>query len=511
MNRARTMYDAVVVGSGATGSWAAKELTQNGLRTAVVEAGPALHGAGNASTRAQSQSRQPVQSFCYACTDQTRHLFVDDVDNPYSFPEGRPFRWIRGRQTGGRLHVWDRVALRMSDFEFKCASRDGVGEDWPISYADLATYYGHVERFMGVTGVPEAIPQLPDGVFTPPPPFPSGERALQTTLQRRWPTRRMTAIRKSQARPDAMLNAAEETGRLELFAESIATRVTVSENTGKAHSVAYLDAPTGVERELRGKVIVLCASAIESTRILLNSATPDHPNGLANSSGTLGRYLMDHWYGVDFAGVARKYWLSGEVASEGCYIPSFRNITEPASDFLRGYGLELRLLPPPTSLLSRWRHRLQRHDAQYWVSVFGEVLPRKENRVTLDPLKTDAWSVPVARIDCQYGSNESTMAADAFRSTVDMLNSAGFEMTRATGDLAPPGSSAHELGTARMGDNSETSVLNQFNQSWDIPNLYVTDGSSFASSGFQNPTLTMMALTVRACDHILTQLKSGGV
>ena len=433
-------YDAIVVGSGATGGWAAKELTERGLRVALVEAGPLfpVEANGLGPARADGRQRQPIQSLCYALNEHTAHLFVDDVDNPYSFPEGRPFHWIRSRQVGGRLHVWGRVSPRMSDYEFKAAGRDGVGEDWPIEYADLAPYYDRVERYLGVYGVAEQVPQMPDGVFLAPPPLSTGEEELRTAIHRRWGTRRLTNVRVARRSPDATLAAAMHSGRLTLFANSVASHVLSDDRTGRARGVAFVDRVTRREREVDARVIVLCASGIESTRLLLNSATGDHPDGLGNSSGALGHYLMDHTYGIRFEGVAPQRSREIEAPSQGGYMPAFRNITEHGVDFVRGYGVELQVTPAIPDRSRRLRNPWRPKGGFFWMTAFGEVLPTYENRVSLDRSRTDAWGIPAAHIVCSYGDNELKMARDQFACLKEMLDAAGFDIASATPDSISP-------------------------------------------------------------------------
>jgi choline dehydrogenase-like flavoprotein len=479
-------------------------LTERGLRVALLEAGPLfpLDVDRLAGDDDELGERQPIQSKCAALNRLTSHLFVDDVDNPYSAPEDKPFHWIRSRQVGGRLHVWGLLALRMSDHEFSAASRDGVGIDWPITYADLAPYYDYVEGYLRVTGAQEQLPHVPDGEFLPPTPLTPGEKKLKSVIERRWSTRRLTNTRLARRTPDAMLSDALATGRLVLFPNAVVRQVVVDRTTGKARSVVYVERLGGSTREVEGQVVVLCASAIESTRILLNSAGSDFPDGLANSSGVLGHYLMDHALGVAVKGrapqlLARLRRTKSE-ASHGAYIPAFRNVTEHGVDFLRSYGVELEVQPPGGSDGSR-----------FWMCSFGEVLPTQENRISLEADKVDAWGIPIVRIECAYGENERRMALDALENLKAFAEAAGFEIEKFSDQLSPPGTSAHEMGTARMGSNSETSVLNHHAQSWDVSNLFVTDGACFPSGGFQNPTLTMMAITVRACRYIVEELKQG--
>jgi choline dehydrogenase-like flavoprotein len=522
-------FDAIVVGSGATGGCAAKELTEAGLRVALLEAGPEAPfgaseidppGVGSTSdARAGPGSpdagpaadRQQIQARCYAYDERTAHLFPDDVDSPYSHPEDKPFEWIRNRAVGGRLHTWGRMCLRMSDWELKAASRDGIGVDWPISYADLEPYYDRVEAYMRVCGTPEHLLQLPDGPFAEAPHLSDGELALKAAVEARWPTRRVTGARIALAPPETMLVAAQRTGRLTLMANSVAARVLVDDG-GKARGVAYVDATGGEEREVGGRLVVLCASTIESTRLLLNSATDDHPQGLGNSSGALGHYLMDHTYGIGVEGVApQRVQEPGRSTLYGCAIPSFRNVTETDVDFAREYGVELQVHTPVAGRLGRLRARGRELPGQFWMSSFGEVLPRFENRVSLDPTRTDAWGIPIPHIECSYGENEERMAADQIARLEEMAEAAGFVVEKRSSELAPPGLSIHEIGTARMGSDPSASVLNGFAQSWDVANLFVTDGSCFVSGGYQNPTLTMMAITARACDYAVQQLKNGEI
>jgi choline dehydrogenase-like flavoprotein len=469
-------YDAIVVGSGACGGWAAKELTENGLRVLVLEAGPD-HDAAEREEGGSAAPTQPIQSRSYAHGPETAHLFVDDADHPYSHPADRPFAWIRGRQVGGRLHVWAGMSPRLSDHDLAAARRDGAGEDWPIAYADLAPYYDRVERQLGVRGM---LPLSP------------GELSLKQAVEGRWDTRQVTGPPIATAPAATTLAAAARTRRLTLRPDSVVTRVLVGHESSRARGVAFADRLTGREEEVAGRVVFLCASTIESTRLLLASATRDHPNGLANSSGVLGLYLTDHTFGVGIDGVAPL--PTGQAAAgtpHGAAIPAFRNVTEHDVDFLRGYGARL----------------LVDASGRFWMRAFGEVLPRAENRIELDPARLDRWGVPTVRIDCAYGDNERLMAADQVACLSEMAEAAGFAIEAVHPDPAPPGSSSHELGTARMGRDPRSSVLNSFNQAWDVENLFVTDGASFTSAGHQNPTLTMMALTSRACDYAVARLR----
>jgi len=561
------IYDAIVVGSGATGGWAAKELCESGMRVLVLEAGRNLDPEkdftehawpydvkyrGTLGSRTIFRERQATQSKCYACNEYGRQFFVDDVDNPYTTANGKPFDWIRGRQVGGRTITWGRQVYRLSDYELKAASRDGYGDDWPLSYAELAPYYDRVEEFIGVSGAYENIPNLPDGKFLPAMKMTCGEWLLKKGVERRWKDRRVTIGRAAIltqrhngraachycghcdrgcstysyfSSPGSTLPAAANTGRMTLTPNAVASHIIIDTKTGKAKGIAFIDQTTKQAKEVFGKVIVLCASTIESTRLLLNSASRQHPAGLGNSSGVLGQYLMDHIFQVGVGGlvpaVANYPYNYDDGRANGIYIPKFRNVNERHPKFIRGYGMQggvqrgmlpttMRQIPGFGSEFKKMV-REAKDPAPFWIGMWGEMLARKENRVTINKEVKDAWGIPAVHIECSHGDNERAMASDALDSLKEMVDAAGFELTYANPFLAAPGLCIHEVGTARMGNDRKTSVLNRFNQSWDVKNLFVTDGACFVSIGCQNPTLTMMALTVRACDFIADQYKKGNL
>jgi choline dehydrogenase-like flavoprotein len=559
------VYDAIIVGSGATGGWAAKELTEKGMRVIVLEAGRKLDPMkdftehawpydlkyrGTVSSSTLYRERQRTQSKCYACDEYGHHFFVDDIDNPYTTPTGKPFDWIRGRQVGGRTIMWGRQSYRLSDYELKAASRDGYGEDWPISYSELAPYYDRVEEFIGVSGSLENMPQLPDGKFLPAMKLTCGEWELKRAVEKRWKDRRvmigraaiLTQKHKGRAAchwcghcergcttssyfssPGSTLPAAAKTGRLTLRPNSVASHIIIDTNTGKAKGVAFIDQITKQSYEVMGRVVVLCASTIESTRLLFNSATRQYPEGVSNSSGVLGRYLMDHCFGLSAVGlvpsVANYPYNYDDGRANGIYIPKFRNISERHPKFIRGYGIQAGvqrgMLPTTVRSIpgfgSEYKKMVReaKSPAPFWMGAFCEMLPNENNRVTINKEKKDAWGIPVAHIECTHSDNEREMARDAIESLKEMAHEARYEITYANHNPAPPGLCIHEVGTARMGNDKKTSVLNKFNQSWDVKNLFVTDGACFVSVGYQNPTLTMMAITARACDYIVDQRKRG--
>lgn len=555
-------YDVVIVGSGATGGWAAKQLTEAGLQVAVLEAGRTLDPETDFTehkrpfdvpfrgrrlgTRAR-QARQPVQSLCYQCDEYTNHLFVDDTENPYTTPADRPFYWIRGRHVGGRSIMWARQTYRLSDYDFKAASRDGFGVDWPLDYETVAPYYEQVERFIGVSGRAEGLPQLPDGAFLPPMHLTCGEELLKTAMRDRFgrtltigrcailtqdlngrpkchycgPCSRGCVTGSYYSSPSSSLPAAEATDRLTLIPNAVASHIEV-DDAGKCRSVYYVDRITRQHREVFGDAVVLCASTLESTRIMLNSTSDRHPNGLANSSGVLGHYLMDHVNGGGASGVLPVLQNIPDTRGtrpNGIYIPRFRNIEDRNPNFLRGYGYQGGARPVA------WGHAMDipgfgaqfkqevREKRPWLISLggFGEHLPQFDNYCEIDKTRTDAWGIPILHISAAYGDNEHKMIDDMADAAEEMLRAVGAEDIETRRAAALPGLGIHEVGTARMGDDPSTSVLNTWEQAHDVSNLFVMDGSAYPSSACQNPTITFMALATRACEYLVEELRAGRV
>ena len=554
------VFGAVVVGSGASGGWVAKDLTEAGLRVAVLEAGRKLDPETDFTEHKRSfemplrgrrygprtsREEQPVQKLCYQCDEYTHHLFVKDTELPYTTPPDKPFAWIRGRQVGGKSITWARQSYRLSDYDLKAASRDGFGVDWPISYADLAPYYERVERFVGISGQAEGLPQLPDSVFLPPMDLSCGEQVLRAVLAEKFgrtltigrtailtralhgrpachycgPCSRGCVTGSYYSSPASTLPAAEATGRLTLIPNAVVSHLE-TDGEGRCRGVAYIDRLTKTAREVRGKVVVLCASTLETTRIMLNSRSPRHPGGVANSSGVLGHYLMDHILGGGATGVLpalRGVPGSRGVRPNGIYVARFRNLDDRHPAFLRGYGFQ------GGSHLESWSHaheipgfgagfkRRVREERPWRVRLagFGECLPRFENYCELDPEKTDAWGIPVLRISVAFGDNERRMVEDMGDTAAEMLEAAGAAEVERHAEISMPGLAIHEVGTARMGGDAKTSVVNRWQQAWEVPNLFVMDGSVYPSSACQNPTLTIMALAARACDYLVGQLRTG--
>ncbi len=518
-------FDAIVVGSGAAGGWAAKELCERGLRTLLLEAGRTLDPVRDFppppekdTSKLQVWTRgraflegQGMQARCMSFSRMTRHLFVNDREHPYTTERGAPFNWYRGRQLGGRMHLWGRNALRIGDSELH--PLDGASGGWPISYADLAPWYEKVERFLGVHGSPAGIPSIPDGVYDQPLPLTRIERGILDTLGERWRDRPATTcriVRHTTDRRTLPIAAALATGKLTLRSLAAVARVLV-DAPGRASGVEFVDVSTRERHEARANVVVLAASTIESLRILLNSRSKEHPAGLGNSSGLLGRALTDHVM-VFNAGPAPVEGAPRTDAYDfgsqsGLYIPSFRN-ARGASDvpFRRGY-----------SILGS----VGRIEPGWFFMAVGEMLPDLENRVTLDPKVVDHLGIPVARVRCVHGPNESAMVRDMHATLLELASTCGLEVDhlRRESLLAKlvhgatrrmvytrdgallPGSAIHEAGGAPMGTSAGTSVVDAHNRLWDAPNLLVTDSACFPTSPFQNPGLTIMALSARAAHH----------
>ena len=523
------IFDAIVVGSGAAGGFAAKTLTESGLDTLVLEAGPQLDpardfpppGAGDRLARLRAALwRQPIQARGTSFKGHLKHLYVDDRENPYTVPRGKPFYWIRGRQVGGRFLTWACLSPRLSDFELRGASHDGYGEDWPLSYADLAPHYAKVETCLGICGHADDLPQLPDGRYQASRELTPSELEFRRLVESRWPGRHVLQARviRHQAIGGSLpLADAERTGNLSLRADAVVRRITTDRRSGKATGVEYVDRVDRTVRHARGRLVFLCASALESVRLLLNSACERHPEGLGGGSGVLGRYITDHLYLVRSGPLPR--FDQGPAPPErdpfdfgavhGFYIPRFRNLQDRESECIRGYGL---------------CGAIGRTGLFWWVAAFGEMLARPENRIRLNRRKKDAWDVPVAHIECAHGDNDRALIADARRQVDEMIEVAGLRRGPWWGEhrlrekvgrksfvesgVFQPGFATHELGGARMGGDAGSGVLDPFCRCWDAENVLVTDGACFVSSGYQNPTLTIMALTVRAAEKAVTDFET---
>jgi choline dehydrogenase-like flavoprotein len=557
-------FDVIVVGSGASGGWVAKRLAEAGVNVALLDCGkpqgddqftehvPAFTLKYRDRAPEVIRRTRPVQKDCYACMEWNYHWFANDLDEPYTTGVNKPFSWQgRLRVVGGRTNVWGRQSYRLSDLDFKAKSHDGYGDDWPIAYEDLAPYYDIVEEYVGISGQAEGVPALPDGRFQPAMAMSCAEMQLRTRVKEKFGrtvtigrTANLTkAINGRQAchycgpcergcATHSYFNSAfttvadaVKTGRCTLITNAMVYKVLTDRQSGKATGVLYIDRATHTPEEVTARAVVLCAQALESTRILFNSATSDHEAGLANSSGVLGHYLMDHHAAAGASGMLPDMLggpeVNGPNRPNGIYVIRFRNTLDgpQEKDFIRGYGYQG---GGGTGSPAFWspgfgegykKAVLEPRPAYLGLGGFGETLARFENHVAIDPDgRVDAWGIPVLRIEMSFGDNERAMSKDMASSAAEMLEAAGAKNVTPNLDPNPvPGWGIHEVGTARMGADPKASVLNSFCQAHDVKNLFVMDGSSFVSIGCQNPTLTIMALAVRSTDYLLDEMKKGNV
>jgi choline dehydrogenase-like flavoprotein len=561
------MFDAIVIGSGMSGGIAAKELCERGLKVLMLERGndidpgkdfndmvmPWEYKNNNQVPEDEAAKDYAVQSQCYAFNETTKKFWVKDSDHPYSTPEGKPFTWIRGYHVGGRSIMWGRQSYRMSQMDFEANAKDGHGCDWPIRYDDLAPWYDHVEKFIGVAGSKEGLPQLPDGEFLPPWEMNDAEKQFKGVIESKFAGRKVIIGRNanlSVAQPhhealgrgscqnrsicergcsfgamystlSSSLPAARNTGNLTLVTDAIVHSIIQDPTTGKATGVRVIDQRTKVGRTYEAKVIFLNASTIGSAQILLGSANAANPRGLANGSDQVGRNLMDHVYALSTAGILPKgpnSYYKGRRPT-GLYIPRYRNVTEEADGYVRGYGYQggaMRMGGRPRAGEPAIGEELKAKGRKLgpwmiYISGFGEMLPNPENRVTLHETRKDKWGLPIPHIDCAMGPNEMTMTKQILADGRAMIEAAGGIVVSQAKEPGTPGLGIHEMGTVRMGRDPKTSVLNGFNQAHEVPNLFCTDGGAMASSGCQNPSLTYMALAARAAHHAVEFLKEGKI
>jgi choline dehydrogenase-like flavoprotein len=554
-------YDAIVLGSGITGGWAAKELTEKGLETLVLEAGRPItpeqdyvehvpqwemkfRGMGD---RRHLSEQQPIQATCSGLDEWNSKFFVSDKENPYVTEANKPFLWIRGRQLGGRSIIWGRQSYRWSDLDFEANLREGIAVDWPIRYKDIAPWYDYVEDFAGISGQAEGLPQLPDGHFLPPMEMNCAELVVKDGIAKHYKGERLMTIGRTAilTKPhggraachycgpcargcitrsyfssiNATLPAARATGKLTIRPFSVVHSLIFDPSTRKISGIRVIDGQTREAIEFKGRIVFLCASAIESARILLNSATTEFPNGLANSSGELGHNLMDHVMGGGASGEipGNEDRVSHGHRPNGIYVPRFRNVKKKEKGFLRGYGYQGSgsragwdrggTMP---GFGAEYKHAVSRPGP--WTQAFygfGECLPNHENFVSIDKSRVDAWGIPVARINCMWRENERAILNDMRDSAAEMLEAVGAKNITPYLEDNAPGLTIHEMGTARMGRDPKTSVLNDHNQAHDISNLFMTDGACMVSSSCVNPSLTYMALTARACNYAVEKMKQG--
>ena len=582
----RKTYDAVIVGSGAAGGMAAYVLTAQGLDVLLLEAGKQIdttsvlksmewpydhtrRGEMPAKYHALTLNEYNIRTPPYATkdsapekvfsyvqgwsgSDYSTSIVVNEKDHPYT---GTNYAWVRARCLGGKTNIWGRLALRLSDYDFKAKTHDGYGEDWPISYADIEPYYDKVDLLLGISGVKENLKQLPDGKFQRPFKLNAAEVTLRHALQKMGRTatpyragvttdgllhnkyrskcfgrgacgRRAGGcdIHAAFDSPTGLIFPARDTGRLTIRTNATAHEVQVDPATGKASGVGFIDTVTGKSYSAKGKAVVVAASTLESTRLLLLSKSPQHPNGLANSSGVVGHYFCEHLMGPRVTGLAKDRIGAPRTLDDGrpggFYVPRFRNLDEKQAGYIRGYGFEGgsgTSMSPGEAASSpgfgkAWKKHVRDYAGAYIeMGGFGEVLPRYENSVSIDPAVTDRWGIPVLRFDYKFGDNEKKMAADMAVAAQEMFEAAGFEIVDVGRRLLTEGWSIHELGTSRMGSDPKSSALNQFQQAHDVKNLFVVDGSSHVNASCQNPTWTIMALAWRSCEYLADQMKKGAL
>ncbi len=562
MNQNET-YDAIVVGTGISGGWAAKELCENGLKTLVLERGRMVEHIKDYPTMNKDDWDFPYkgqlplaekqkfhhENSTWAPGEDSAHFFANHVDHPYA--QTKPFSWLRGYHVGGRSITWGRQSYRWSDIDFGANKKDGIGVDWPVRYKDIAPWYEKVERYIGVNGEKLGLKQLPDGHFLPPMQLNCVEKELQESLSRTFDDGRLLTIGRSAnltgVVPDqegrapcqyrnrckrgcpfggyfssnsSTLPAAERTGNMTLRPFSIVYEIIYDEVTQRAQGVRIIDAETHEKMEFKAKVIFLCASTMASLGILLQSKSKRYPNGLGNDSGLLGKGIMDHHFQVGANAKVKGYlnqYYKGRRPN-GFYIPRFVNLDEKTQrkEYIRGFGYQggagrhnWSISIAEASYGTNLKEAIMKPgNWQIGMNGFGEFLPYDDNKVTLSE-KRDQWGLPLLDFDIRLKENEYNMRKDMQEQAKKMLELAGFEAINGYDGNYKPGGAIHEMGGARMGHDPKTSIVNKHNQIHTVPNVYVTDGSFMSSSSCVNPSLTYMAFTARAASHAATQLKTG--
>lgn len=557
----KNTFDAIVIGSGMSGGWAAKELTEKGLKTLVLERGRMVEHVKDYPTATKNpwdfkhrgrltKGQREVNPVAGRFFDESyEHFIVKDQEHPYQ--QEKPFDWVRGYQVGGRSLLWGRWTQRWSDLDFEANAREGIAVDWPIRYQDIAPWYSYVEKFVGISGNRDGIPHLPDGEFLPPFDMNCMEQFMKDKIETNFPERHLIISRTAnlsqaqkihqkvgrtncQARHlchrgcpygasfcsnSATLPAAKATGLLSLQPDAVVHSIIYDDQLGRATGVRVMDAHTKEMTEYFAHIIFVNASTLNTTLILLNSTSSRFPNGLGNDSGVLGHYLMDHNYrgrvSGRYAGLQDKYYYGRRPT--GVYLPRFRNVgKDKQKDFVRGYAYACSAQRsgwwdkgvPGEDFGADFKASLSQPGPwNFFMGGMGEMLPNFENKATLNYDKPDAWGMPTLNIACEFGSNEEAMTKDMINSAAEMLEHAGLEVISMTDSKQAPGASIHEMGTARMGKDPKTSILNKWNQIHTAPNVFVTDGACMTSSACQNPSLTYMALTARACDYAVKELK----
>ena len=560
-NDNNSSYDAIVIGSGISGGWAAKEFCEKGLKTLVVERGREVkHNLDYPTTNMnpwefehrgvlpeQLRKDNPIASSCYVFQEDAVHFVVKDKEHPYV--QKKPFDWIRGYQTGGKSLLWARRTQRWSQLDFDGPKRDGFAVEWPIGYKDLAPWYSHVEKFAGISGNKDGLAQLPDGEFLPPIALNCMEEHFREVLKSNYKDRHVIAGRCAHITENRPIFAeqgratcqyrnlcqrgcpfggyfssnastipwAQRTGNLDMVHNAVVASIIYDEKLERAKGVVVIDAQTGETREYFAKVIFVNASTLNTNLILLNSKSSRFPNGLGNDNGLLGKYVAFHNYrGVitaEYEGLQdRAVGMRQPISS---YIPRFRNLYGQETDFLRGYATEFmgaRMIHTDREGFGEeLKKNLLNPSYGNWMAraqMMGETIPKESNQVRLDPDKKDPWGIPQLVVDVDYDENDEKMIKDFFEQFSEMYERAGFKNIRLDDNKRNPGNDIHEMGGVRMGKDPETSLLNEWNQLHSCKNVYVTDGACMTSTASQNPSLTYMALTARACDHAIRSSKN---
>jgi choline dehydrogenase-like flavoprotein len=518
---ASTTYDVLIIGSGASGGMAAYTLSKLGVKCLLLDAGPQVDFQRNRELKPVYEL--PYRGFgepgrlshVFQANEFNANQWVDEKDVPYTHDPKQPYNWVRVRMIGGKSLFWARMSFRLSDYEFKAKDHDGYGDNWPISHADLDPFYSRVEPIFRVSGRKEGLKQLPDGDFIE---DTSPDSLAAKRLGEAGKTVGMTVTKIRRSLGDGnlassynlLLPDAVETGNVTIVPNAVVREVSVDNKTGLANGAHFVDRQSGRELHAKARAVILGASCLESTRILLNSK-------IANSSGVLGHYLHDQFYMsnsvVALVPEAKNGGGARGLVGGGGYIPRFRNLNTKEKNFIRGYAFDFSTGGTPDArYFPSWGEELQKdldtaRGAGFGATLMGEVLPRFENHVRIDPKVVDKWGIPVLNFQCKYSDNEFNMAKDAVETLGEVCRKAGFEVLHRTDRMFPPGYSIHELGTCRMGDNPKTSVLNKWNQAHDVKNLFVVDGSSFVTGGSQNPTMTIMALSMRASEYLADKMK----
>jgi choline dehydrogenase-like flavoprotein len=558
-------FDAIVIGSGISGGWSAKELTEKGLKTLLLERGRDVQHIKDYPTTNMLpyefehrgevplavKEKNPVVSRCYAFREDAMHFFVKDDEHPYI--QDKPFDWIRGYQVGGKSLLWARQTQRWSDFDFEGPARDGFAVDWPIRYKDIAPWYSYVEKFAGIAGNKDGLKELPDGEFLPGYPLNAVEDLFKEQVSRKYSGRYVISARAahlSQPQPihleqgrgqcqnrilcqrgcpfggyfssnASTIPWAQKTGNLTLRPFAVVHSIIYDEKKGRATGVKVIDTNTKEEIEYFAKIIFVNASAVNTNLILLNSKSNRFPDGLGNDSGVLGKYVAFHHYGGTvsgrYEGPLDKFRTDGRNPA-GCYIPRFRNVYRQETDFLRGYaagfGAGRGFYSDTDTIGATLKDNLINRKLGSWhvgSHMMGETIPKEQSYIRLDTEKKDDWGIPLLRISVDFDDNDAKMLDDYFEQLSEMFTTAGFKDVKTSKRPGAPGLDIHEMGGVRMGHNSRTSMLNKWHQLHACKNVFVTDGACMTSTSTQNPSLTYMAFSARAANFAVEEMKKGNI